>query len=149
MEQILFQLAPCSELLFAIFSTLGPEKGFIMVVTSLVLFSITGRLTSEDGFRVCIDTSAMVYFHRIDGSTTLATYWVQLAAPLQFFASFGTRSRQAFLDGEKLQSLLSLTATVKELPGALDLEVPTGELEFMPQNYESRGGEQGVKLSGG
>lgn len=61
---------------------------------------------------------------------TLLSYWAQLSSPLAYFANFYRRIQTQMLDAERLLELFQTKPTVVDKPGAMDLKLISGEIEF-------------------
>lgn len=67
---------------------------------------------------------------QVGSFVTLLSYWAQLSSPLSFFANFYRKIQQQMLDAERLLELFQTKPTVVDKPGAKDLQLVSGEIEF-------------------
>lgn len=67
---------------------------------------------------------------QVGSFVTLLSYWAQLSSPLSFFANFYRKIQQQMLDAERLLELFQTKPTVVDKPGAKDLQLTGGEIEF-------------------
>lgn len=67
---------------------------------------------------------------KVGDFVVLITYWAQLSGPLSFFANGFSRIAISLVDAEKLLELLQTKPTVANHPGATDLVLKQGQVDF-------------------
>ncbi|ESZ94738.1 hypothetical protein SBOR_4850 [Sclerotinia borealis F-4128] len=94
------------------------------IAKSLIMcFGLTGVL--------CLGVYAVVYEGQTVGKfTTLLMFWGQLQAPLAFLASTYKTISSSLMDAERLLEIFKTEPSIKEAPGAKELEISKCEIEF-------------------
>ncbi|KAJ2982442.1 hypothetical protein NUW58_g6440 [Xylaria curta] len=80
----------------------------------------------------------------------LLTYWSQLTSPLQFFSTMGRNISQSLVQVERLLEVMLTKPTVVDKPGARDLKLKGGKVEFRNVSFsydKKKDILKGVKLS--
>ncbi|CAD6446777.1 667ed1b0-020b-4902-9903-7959be693581 [Sclerotinia trifoliorum] len=94
-----------------------------MAKSLIMCFGLTGVL--------CLGSYSVVYEGQTVGKfTTLLMFWSQLQGPLAFLASAYRTISSSLIDAERLLELFKTEPSIKETPGAKDLEISKCEVEF-------------------
>ncbi|KAM3071158.1 hypothetical protein ACMFMF_007634 [Clarireedia jacksonii] len=80
---------------------------------------------------LCLGAWQVVYEGQSVGSfTTLLMFWGQLQSPLVFFSNAYKQISYSLMEAERLLEVLKTEPTIKDAPGAKELQVTEGQIEF-------------------
>lgn len=114
-------------------SLAGYEHAAVRSQTSLSLLNIGQGLIIGIGLFGVLALSAHGVTHgsmSIGDFVLVNTYLIQLYLPLNFLGFVYREIKQSLVDMEKMFELLRVESDVKDLPGATDLKVESGEVVF-------------------
>ncbi|KAF7854161.1 hypothetical protein EAF04_010458 [Stromatinia cepivora] len=94
-----------------------------MAKSLIMCFGLTGVL--------CLGAYSVLYEGQTVGKfTTLLMFWSQLQGPLAFLANAYRTISSSLIDAERLLELFKTEPSIKETPGAKELEIGKCEVEF-------------------
>ncbi len=116
----------------------GYEKATLQSQTSLSL------LNTGQGAIISVGLLTVMYLASkgvVQGTMTIGdfvllnTFLIQLYLPLNFLGFVYRETKQSLVDMEKMFELLRVNADVEDKPGARDLEIQKGEVEFKDVSF--------------